>query len=544
VAYYRDLREYLGALEDAGKLRVIREEINKDTELHPLVRWQFRGLEEAEWTGWLFERLTDLKGTKYDGKVAAAIIGANRDVYAMGLQCSANEINNRWVEAYRKPIDPCLIKSSEAPVKEVIHKGNSLLEHGGLYEFPIPMATNGWEALPRFTAVSWHTKDPETGTLNVGTYNGLLMGPLRTSCRCVVNQLATHWDKARQAGKPLPAAAVIGAVPALCMVSGAKIPYGVSEHAIAGGLMREPLPVVQCETVDLEVPATAEIVLEGELSTDWLEPDGASGEHTGYTVIGADVFSFHVKCITHRRSPIWHDFISQMPPSESSTIRGVAAEGSTLNFLQRQCGIPQVKSVAYHHCSGAYRMCVIQIQDIAGVRTHPSIIWQAMLGCLARSPDYPKVVIAVDEDIDPNDFESVFWAVSFCYQPHRDTKIIQGRGATLDQSAAPYVGEHYGEEGHEKYPRSLTSPEGASTILMDATRKFPYSPISLPTREYMERAKSLWEKLELPKLKPRSPWYGRSLGVWPEEFQIQASLGERGEFESVQKRIISRGRRI
>ena len=142
MAYYRDLREYLGGLEKSGKLRVIREEINKDTELHPLVRWQFRGLSESEWTGWLFERLTDLKGRRYEAKVATAIIGPNRKVYAMGLQCKPEEIHQRSVDAYRKPIDPCSVSFGDAPVKEVVHKGSSLLEHGGLYEFPVPVSTN------------------------------------------------------------------------------------------------------------------------------------------------------------------------------------------------------------------------------------------------------------------------------------------------------------------------------------------------------------------------------------------------------------------
>lgn len=317
----------------------------------------------------------------------------------------------------------------------------------------------------------------------------------------------------------------------------------MSEHAIAGGLMRESLPVVRCETIDMEVPASAEIVIEGELATDWLEPDGASGEHTGYTIVGAQVYAFHITCITHRKNPIWHDIISQMPPSESSTLRGIATEGSMLNFLQRSCGIPEVKSVAFHHCGGAYRIGVTQMQDIAGVRTHPSIVWQALIASLARSPHYPKVVIAVDEDVDPTNLESVFWAVSFCYQLHRDTRIIQGRGGTLDQSASPYQGDDQ-EDDYGRYPRSLTSPEGASTILMDATRKFPYTPIALPKLEYMEHAKRLWEKLGLPTLEPRSPWYGKSLGMWPDEYAIQAELAERGDFVAVQQRIVSQGKRL
>jgi 4-hydroxy-3-polyprenylbenzoate decarboxylase len=181
------------------------------------------------------------------------------------------------------------------------------------------------------------------------------------------------------------------------------------------------------------------------------------------------------------------------------------------------------------------------MQDVAGIRTHPSIVWQAMLASLARSAEYPKVVIAVDEDVDPTNLESVFWAVSFCYQPHRDTRIIQGRSGRLDQSVAPYRDD---DDDYARYPRSLTSPEGASTILMDATRKFPYTPISLPKREYMEHAKELWDKLKLPPLQPISPWHGKSLGIWPEEYEVQAELGAHGDFEAVQQRIIGQGRRI
>jgi 3-polyprenyl-4-hydroxybenzoate decarboxylase len=223
------------------------------------------------------------------------------------------------------------------------------------------------------------------------------------------------------------------------------------------------------------------------------------------------------------------------------TLRGIATEGSTLSFLQRQCGIPQVKSVAFHYCGGGYRICVLQMQDLAGTRTHPSVVWQAMLACLGRPAEYPKVVIAVDEDIDPNSFESVFWAVSFCYQPHRDTRIIQGRSGRLDQSVAPYRED---EADYARYPRSLTSPEGASAILMDATRKFPYTLISLPKQSDMDHAKDLWERLGLPKLQPIAPWYGKSLGIWPKEFALQAELGERGDFAAVQQRIISQGRRL
>ncbi len=145
------------------------------------------------------------------------------------------------------------------------------------------------------------------------------------------------------------------------------------------------------------------------------------------------------------------------------------------------------------------------------------------------------MVIAVDEDIDPWDLESVFWAVTFRYQPHRDTKIIQGRTSSLDQSGGPYtVGQQ-----ERIYPTSRSGPEGSSCILMDATRKWAYTPIALPKREYMEHAKELWSKLGLPPLSPKMPWYGTSLGMWPEKHAREAELAEKGAFEALGKEFMA-----
>ena len=109
------------------------------------------------------------------------------------------------------------------------------------------------------TAVSWHTKDPETGVINVGTYNGTLLGPTRASCRAAQGHLRIHWDKHHEKGEPLPAAIVIGAVPAVMMTSVVRIPYGLGELDVAGGLAGAPIEVVPCETIDLLVPSTAEV---------------------------------------------------------------------------------------------------------------------------------------------------------------------------------------------------------------------------------------------------------------------------------------------
>ncbi|MEI9475990.1 MAG: UbiD family decarboxylase [Deltaproteobacteria bacterium] len=538
MAYYKDLREYLGLLEERGKLRRIQRQINKDTELAPLVRWQFRGLPESDRTGFLFENMTGLKDNSYNCRVATSVIAPNREVYALAMGCEPDGIHDLWRKAYQHPFPPRLMPTG--PVKEEIHCGNTLLEHKGLNEFAIPMTTNGWEALPRLTAVCWITKDPDTGIPNIGTYNGYALGPLRTSMRSVLSHITTHWNKCRQRRIPLEAAAVLGPVPAVCMVSVTRVPYGTDELALAGGIAGEPIEVVKCETVDIEVPASSEVVLEGVIPTDFQEPDAASGEHMGYMIINELVYAFQIKCITHRKNPIWHDFVSQLPPSESSTIRGIGLEGLMKSFLVDKCGIAQLKDVAFHHCSGGWRFCVVRMQDIGGARTENSTVWQTLTATLSLNVGYPKIVIAVDEDIDPWDLESVFWAVTFRYMPHRDTKVIQGRGAKLDQSSGPYS-----EDTEEMtYPKSRVGPQGASAILMDATRKWDYTPVALPKQHYMERAREIWDELGFPALKPKEPWYGRSLGLWPEKYQRQAELGERGEFDQVAEELMSGKRTI
>ncbi len=545
MAYYKDMREFLKALDKAGKLRTVSKTINKDTEMHPLVRWQFLGLPEHERTGFLFENVSGLKKKKYNCRVATAVMAASREIYAMGMKTTPDKIHEAWRRAYAHPIPPTLV--STGPVKDEVHVGDNLLQHGGMDEFAVPFSTNGWEGLPRLTAVSWHTKDPDTGIINIGTYNGTVLERDHISCRAnsANTHLHLHWDKCKQRGIPLQAAAVLGAVPAISYVSVSKVPYGIPEQSVAGGIAQEPIEMVKCETMDMMVPATAEIVLEGEISTDYVEPDAASGEHLGYTIVGGYVYAFKIKAITHRKNPIWHDYVSQMPPSESSTLRGIGGEGRWLTFLRDHVGIPQVKDVAFHHCAGAWRILVIRMQDIGGKRTQNHVVQQALLASLSVQAGFPKIAIAVDEDINPWDLESVFWAVSFRFQPHRDAKIIQGRISGLDQSISPY-GEDMEEEGQEEdsFPLSRTGPQGASAMMIDATRKWPYTPVALPKKQYMEKARKIWEELGFPRLKETEPWYGISLGVWPERYQKQAEWAEKGQFEKVAADLMKGAKKV
>jgi len=172
MAYYRDLRNWLDTLESRGYLNRIGTPINKDTEMHPLVRLQFRGLQEDQRKGWLFEKVTDVSGRTYDIPVALAVMAPNRSVYALGMGVnSANEVAGKWTEALSHPIPPQVISS--APCQEVVYEGQALIEAGGVGMLPVPISTPGYDSAPFLSSGHWVTNDPETGDTNFGTYRAL-----------------------------------------------------------------------------------------------------------------------------------------------------------------------------------------------------------------------------------------------------------------------------------------------------------------------------------------------------------------------------------
>ncbi len=532
MAYYRDFREFLQVLEKAGKLRRISDPVDKDRELHPLVRWQYRGINQDDRFGFLFEHVTDRSGKPCAGRTASSVIAANRDVYAIAFGCAQSEIHDRWARGYSNPIPPRLVASG--PVKEEIHQGDNLLQHDGLREFGIPVATNGWEALPRITAGAFISRDPDTRVLNAGMYNSIVYGPLRANLR-TGRHLRTHWNKYRAQGHPLEVAVAIGAVPVVPLVAATDVPPGVYELDVAGGIIGEPIDVVRCETVDLEVPATAEIVIEGIVPTDMLVRDGPSGENRGHVMPGGLVHGLEVTCITHRRNPIWHDVICQLPPSESSEMRSVNCEGLVLQRLRQTPGLPAVKDVAFHNCGSARHFCVVRMQDLGDRRGFESGVWDVLDTVIAAGGGWPKIAIAVDEDIDPRDLETVFWALTVRHQPHRDVRIKQraNRSGGMDESVAP---RDVSPDEMANYPSSY--------MLIDATRKWDNPPISLPRQEYMEHARGLWERLELPPLKPKDPWYGSSLGFWPDEVAEVVKLSEAGREDEAAQILWDRGQHL
>lgn len=519
VRHYHDLHEHLAELEKRELLYRIKRKVNKDTEIHPLVRWQFRGgIPEKKRRGFLFEEVTDAKGVKYQIPVAVGVLAASPEIYALGLQCSVDEINERWQKALSAPIEPEVIDNG--PVQEVVYSGDELLNGFGLEHLPVPISTPGFDNGPYTTCSHWFTKDPETGIRNVGNYRGQIKSSTRVGLYPggLAQDVYVHWDKCRRLGIPLQAALVVGAPPVVSFAAVQKIPYGVDELAVAGGLAGEPIHLVKCKTVDIEVPAWAEIVIEGEIPTDYLEPEGPFGESHGYMHPRQWNPYMNVKAITYRRDAVYVSFISQVTPSESSVIKKVGYEPLFYKYLHDDLSIKTVVKVGMHEpLTNLRKLIVLQMRNPS-----ESDIWRALHSTALYHVGVGKIIVAVDEDIDPNDANAVFWAMCYRMKPHQDIRVISG----LEKGHAP----PFGGASRSTDTASLHNPGNDSALLVNAMLKEPFPPISLPKREFMVKAKDLWEELGLPHLEPERPWYGYSLGQWDEELDAEAALAVQGDY--------------
>jgi 4-hydroxy-3-polyprenylbenzoate decarboxylase len=521
MSYYRDLHHYVEALEEHNLLVRIKKPINKDTELHPLVRLQFRGLPEEQRKAFLFEKVIDIKGKKYNMPVLVGALAGSKYIYAIGMKCKPEEISNKWFEAQLHPMKPVIVNS--APVYGEVHNGKNLLEHGGLGEFPIPISTPGYDIAPFITQAYWVTKDPETGIRNVGTYRAQVKSPTRTGIMLHHERqgLAIHWNKCRKLGIPLQAAMVIGGSPNIGYVSVTNLPHEVDEFDVAGGIAGWPVELIKCRTVDLEVPANAEVVFEGEFDTSQVEPEGPFGEAIGY--IGHRQLSpyFTIKCIAHRKDAIWQAFISQFPPSESSKLRQIGREANIYKKLRHDLNISSVTRVAIHEASTSNYLVVIQMD-----KPNCSDVWRALETAGANMTN-GKICIA----------DAVNWAMGLRMNPKRDCQIFPQPGSNQDLSLAPP------QEMEKKDARFNEMPQGYR-LLIDATMKWPYPPVSLPKKEFMEKAIKIWKEEGLPELKLKEPWYGYNLGFWPDEYEEQAALALKGEHYKVGEVLATRRSKV
>lgn len=521
---YPDLHDQLDALDKVGLLLKIDIPINKDTEIHPLMRWQFRGgLDENDRKAMLFTNVVDAKGKKYDIPVVIGAMGGSRTIYQIGLGHPPDQVAAVWARAMNNLIPPRTVDN--APCQQVVIEGSALDRPGcALEALPVPISTPGWDNGPYLTTSAFITKDPDTGVQNLGNYRAQVKSPRRLGMNPSVELKAggyQHWLKYKALGRPMPTAVVVGLPPAIAYASVQKAPETIDEISLAGGLVGSPINVVKARTVDLMVPAEAEIVIEGYIDTEYLEPEAPFGESHGHVNLAEYNGFMDVTCITRKRNAIFTSFLSQLAPSEATVMRQPGQEAIFLRHLRDHIGIKGILHVHMHMpLIGGYRVLVLQFER----GTPQTEVWRALYASVTVQRPAGKFVIATNDDIDPNNADAILWAMTFRAKPHLDMQILP-----------------YREEGHG--PRDKVRGSEDSSLLVNATLRQDYPPLSLPKRAYMERARAIWEdELKLPKLKPEAPWFGYDLGAWTDDLEHQAQLAVRGDYWET-GRVIAQRRR-
>ncbi len=463
---YADLREFLNKLESCGKLHRIAKPVDKDWEIAAVAKVAFESIPEPRRPALMFEQV---KG--FDMPLVLGVLGGSRAIYCLALECELKDLHRKWGDAERRPIAP--VRVAKGPVQDKIFRGTEV----NLLKLPIPTWTVGQDPAPYVTSGYVITNDPDTGIRNVGVYRIQLKGANKLGL--FINYLQggrEHVEKNIKRGQPTPVAIVIGAEPVIGLVSVTRLPQDLDEFAVAGALRGAPVELVRCVTSDLEVPAAAEIVIEGMIAAE-LEEEGPFGEYTGYMGPKSMSYKVDIQCVTQREKPIFQEFSSQMPPSESSCIRSIGRESALQKHLIEDLGLP-VRDVHLFEAGGAAAYLVISIK-----KSHPAQPRTAMFGAWSFAPQFGKLTVVVDDDIDIRDPNLVNWALSFRMQPEKDSFIMSGTAAVqLDPSQA-----------REDVLQQDATRRLSSKIGIDATRKHAYPAIAVPPQEHLERVRNDWQ---------------------------------------------------
>jgi len=404
---FKDLREFLDFLDRQKDLITI-----KNCEISD-VPAAVRKVSDTQGPAILFK---DIKG--YDIPVAGGIF-ATRDRAFSSLKTSEGQHLEKISEAVRDPIPPKLVESGSC--QEFDLTGNKV----DFTKIPIPTHSEK-DAGPYITAGLQITKDPETGTRNAAIYRMQVKGKNRLSIEFQpFADIATQLAKAEKTNKPLEIAIAVGLDPVIYIASQIKVPYGVDILGIAGKLRGEAVEVVKCKTVDLEVPANSEFVIEGKVLPNTREPEGPFGDFTGYYGDMSPQPVIEAKAITHRENPIYQTMLSGMPRTENHVLVEIGLEATMYDELKRT--FPDMKAT-HVICPGQSIGIVSLKQRYKGQARR--LILEA-LGRISRL----KYLITVDEDIDVFNTDQVLWAIATRAQPAEDFIIVSNvSGGPLDPS--------------------------------------------------------------------------------------------------------------
>ncbi|MGR9045306.1 MAG: 4-hydroxy-3-polyprenylbenzoate decarboxylase [Gammaproteobacteria bacterium] len=483
---YRDLRDFIKQLEKQGELKRIRYAADPYLEITEIcdrtLKQEGPALLFEQPKGYSVPLLGNLFGTPHRVAMGmgAESVTALREIGELLAYLKEPEPPKGMKDAMEKlPVFKQVLNMAPKVVKsphcqEVVLEGDEI----DLGRYPIQTC---WpeDAGPLITWALVVTKGPHKERQNLGIYRQQVIGKNKTIMRWLAHRGGAldfkEWQQAHP-GQPFPVAVALGADPATILGAVTPVPDSLSEYAFAGLLRGSKTEVAECLSNDLQVPASAEIVLEGFIYPDETAPEGPFGDHTGYYNEVDEFPVFTIEKITQRYDPIYHSTYTGRPPDEPA-ILGVALNEVFVPILQKQ--FPEIVDFYLPPEGCSYRMAVISMK-----KQYAGHAKRVMLGTWSflRQFMYTKFVIVVDDDVNPRDWKDVIWAMTTRMDPSRDTTLLDNTPIDYLDFASPVsgLGSKVGFDATNKWPGE-TNREWGRPILM--------------SKEIVQQVDKIWDTL-------------------------------------------------
>ena len=480
---YRDLREFIDQLESRGKLKRITAPVSTHLEMTEIGDRVLR----AEGPALLFENPVDKDGRPQSMPVLANLFGTVERV-ALGMGEEGDAVTalrevGKLLAYLKEPEPPKGLKDawdklpvlkqvlnmapkmiSSAPCHEVVIEGDDV----DLARLPIQHCWPG-DAAPLVTWGLTVTRGPSKNRQNLGIYRQQVIGKNKLIMRWLAHRggaLDFRDHQQAKPGEPFPVAVVLGCDPATILGAVTPVPDSLSEYQFAGLLRGSKTELTQCIGSDLQVPAYAEIVLEGVIHPGETALEGPYGDHTGYYNEQADFPVFTVERITTRKNPIYHSTYTGKPPDEPAVL-GVALNEVFVPLLQKQ--FPEIVDFYLPPEGCSYRLAVVSIK-----KQYPGHAKRVMFGIWSflRQFMYTKFIIVVDDDVNIRDWKEVIWALTTRMDATRDTTLVDNTPIDYLDFASPVagLGSKMGLDATNKW-QGETQREWGRPIVMDAAVK-------------------------------------------------------------------------
>ena len=483
---YKDLRDFINTLEQQGELKRINTPVDPYLEMTEICDRTLR----AGGPALLFENpkghdvpvLANLFGTpkRVAMGMGAADVASLRDIGTLLATLKEPEPPKGFKDAldklplYKQVLNMGPKKVSRPACQEVVLEGDDI----DLGKLPIQTCWPG-DAGPLVTWPLVITKGPNKHRQNLGIYRQQVIGKNRLIMRWLSHRGGAldfrDWQL-QHPGENFPIAVALGADPATILGAVTPVPDSLSEYAFAGLLRGGKTEVAKCLTLDLQVPASAEYILEGYIAPDDMADEGPFGDHTGYYNEVDQFPVFTVTRITHRKDPIYHSTYTGRPPDEPAVL-GVALNEVFVPILQKQ--FPEIVDFYLPPEGCSYRMAVVTMK-----KQYPGHAKRVMMGVWSflRQFMYTKFVIVTDDDVNARDWNDVIWAMTTRMDPSRDTTMIENTPIDYLDFASPVsgLGSKMGLDATNKWPGE-TDREWGEPIVMDAAVK--------------DRVDAIWDEL-------------------------------------------------